>query len=48
MALSITELVSDPSIYEGEPSWKDLVSGNMKDRGIPSAAYAEIILDFAL
>ena len=25
MALSMTELVSDPSIYEGEASWKNLV-----------------------
>ena len=48
MALSMTDLVSDPSIYEGEASWKNLVIENMKDRGIPSGAYADIILEFAL
>ena len=48
MALSMTELVSDPSIYEGEASWNNLVIEHMKNRGIPSGAYADIILEFAL
>ena len=44
----MTELVSDPSIYEGDASWQKLVIENMKDRGIPSGAYADIILEFAM
>ena len=44
----MTALVIDPSIYEGEASWKVLVIENTKDRGIPSADYADIILEFAL
>ena len=48
MALSMTELVSDPAINEGEADWKSMVVENMKDRGIPSGEYADIILEFAL
>ena len=48
MALSMTELVSDPTINEGEADWKSMVIEHMQDRGIPSGEYADIILEFAL
>ena len=46
--MSMTELVSDPTINEGEADWKSMVIEHMKDRGIPSGEYADTILEFAL